>query len=431
MSEEIIYWCLRKIDRNSPNLNKIPNIVKDSGGYLYSVIFSKKKMITEVEYKQATEKYFNNGIIVCSFSCKDIVDDKGHKIIEILSVIDDIKAELKSLKSLRYRKLSITMKNIFSEKRNASREVCKKELLEKLKNIWVTNALQLCLMTPVHFQEIYWKQIVSTIIWRTAGKDKHLTKDDMLDLASALWWDLRNDVKQELMEKAGIYNLQTLLDYWHKNFLRIFKCRMVWLFIEFKNRPSEKNLIEFWQYLWRELPSLIKDLLANKWITSAIDVLRSPKWNFYGINGYIWKLLWRSIEDILVLEKYLLCEKIKRDIPKEISDTIKNSLKNGSSMYEAIKNLWFYDTIRIIYDFLPQISNNLGYDPLQSMRDELKKQLKKTRWVTCHSSYMNNVTAKEIRHFWKLRLWLLLGHSVKDFYSKEKVELWKILWYAA
>ena len=89
-------------------------------------------MITEGEYKQAMEKYFNNGIIVCSFSCKDIVDDKGHKIIEIIAVIDDIKAELKLL---RYRAQSTTLKNKFSEKRDASRDACKKELLEKLKNV--------------------------------------------------------------------------------------------------------------------------------------------------------------------------------------------------------------------------------------------------------------------------------------------------------
>ena len=427
MSEEIIYWCLRKIDRNSPNLNKISNIVKDSGGYLYSVIFSKKKMITEGEYKQAMEKYFNNGIIVCSFSCKDIVDDKGHKIIEIIAVIDDIKAELKLL---RYRAQSTTLKNKFSEKRDASRDACKKELLEKLKNVWVTNALQLCMIPPVHFQETYWKQIVSTIIWRTAGTSKHLTKEDLFDLSEALWWDLRNDVKRELHKKAGIDNLQTLLDYWIMRFINTFSNRMLGLFTEYKDRPSEKNLIELGEYLWWKLASSIRKILREKWIPTSIDVLRSPKWSFRGINGYIWRLLWRSIEDISIDERYLLCEKIKRDIPKEISDAIKNSLKKGNSMYEAIKNLWFYDTIRIIYDFLPQISKSLGYNPLQCMRTEFRQQLQENRWVTSNSTYIANISALEIKRLGLLRLWLFFGHSVRTFCNQDKIKLWKILWYA-
>ena len=406
------------------------NLVEDNHRQIYTILFSKKDMINEREYQKVKDSHVNNGIMLCKFFYIDIPDAE-RKTIQIIDVIQDIQWELKLLKFQRKRDV---VNKWIGEKRDANRENCKKEMMERLKEIGVENALQLCFMHPVNFQNMFWKKIVSTIIWRAAGKWKHyLTGEDLFDLAKALWRDLHNDVRQELLEKAGIHDMQTLLAYWIKKFIKTFKRRMLLLFVEYEDYALEKHLIEFWEHLWWnwDLPSLIHKLLKEKWIKTAIDVLRSPRWKFRGLNTYIWEYLNRSIRDISQEERYLLCEKLGYSIPNEITEAIKQSMENGGSSYDAIKSFWFNDTIWIIYNFLPEITERLGYDPLQIIRDELKTQLKRKRWVSCHSTYMNNVTAKEISHFWLLRLWLLLGHSVRLFYSKEKAELWEVLWYAA
>jgi hypothetical protein len=132
MENKHIYGCLKRIDRYSPNLPTLSNLVIDEKGHIYTVLLSRNRMIYPSELSILSKKYPGNNIQICEYYIKN--ENESNKYIEIVRVIDDIKHELSRLKSLSKK---AQIQNV----KDANRATVTQEFLARLKKDGIDNAM--------------------------------------------------------------------------------------------------------------------------------------------------------------------------------------------------------------------------------------------------------------------------------------------------
>ncbi len=419
MENKHVYGCLRRIDPHSPSSQWLSNLVRDEKGHIYTVLLSKSRIIYPSEFTILAKKYPENNIQICEYYIKK--ENGNSKYIEIIRVIDNIKHELSRLKSL-------SKKAQIQNTKDADRATVTQEFMAKLKRDGIDNAMWLYWASPEEFEKKYWRADVSTILWKTdRPKWYHLRKRDLKALAITFWWDIISDIKLYLSQKAGIRDLQSLIEYGPVEFDIVFGQELMTLLDKDLGGPTEKSLLAFWELLWWKLSDLIKTQLKKYHISTWLDILKAPSSVLESMRDHIGSFLNISMNHSTLTVRYLLCEKLWYDIAVEISRHI--SWRKGN-MYETIKWLWFGDsTIKIVYHYLAKIKWLLNYDPIDIMKTEIKNELKLHYAIVDKETYMHNITIQEIRSLGKWILWLCLGHTIRNVNKKEKIELWQKLWY--
>lgn len=103
---------------------------------------------------------------------------------------------------------------------------------------------------------------------------------------------------------------------------------------------------------------------------------------------------------------------------------------NWSDIFETISKLYLWDfTIRVIYSHLEQINQELWFNIIDKLKEQLKSELKKKFGVYTLNYYVC-LDADIFDVLGYMRLWLILGREVsKPLSINDRIELAEKLWY--
>ncbi len=428
MSEEIIYWCLRKLDPYSPHIASIKNVVRDKKGHLYSILFNKKTPIIPREYRRVKEKH--PLIKVYTYQYKLMDDEKnGTMIAEMVEVVTKTQKELNQLNSE-------SKKAFYRMKRNNNKANSKEILLTKLKNAGIYNSVDLLLKGPFFFEKEFKRKELSDILWKPAYVDSncHIKRQDLYDLAIEYQRNLTEDTKKYILNfpwlDGAIHDSESLFAFGFSNFVTTIGYTIINIINNSTGRPNEKDFIQFAENLWWGLDQLIISWLSTKGVSWWLSLQRKSETELRGMGRPIWLFLNQNVKNITTKEKNLISEKLWYDPAKEISDAISTAIahQKKKNTYEAIHELQLWvNTTPMIYHFLPEIINCLGYDPIEAICHEIREEIQSKWNVHNAASYHENFRYDNSRFLQRSVINLLQWFPVEKK-SEIKRILGKKLW---
>ena len=366
-------------------------ILKNEKWELYQ-IFSRVDNLNDIVYKK--EKTQNPNIQLCL--CER---DMKRKTWMVIKVIEDARSELEYLR--------------VATRRNANREKVTKEVYDILTWAEINGAMKLVSCKIERFESLVGMWQLSTILGRSIRGSVH--RKDLMDLAEVFGRDLKEEIRQDIKTKTGIHSQKTLRDYTYVSFKAIFGCEWVSIINGRTTNGTKEDLIEFGEHLWWNLKDEVIQMLADKNIYSALELLRKDPNELNDIAKYAGMLMGKTVRRLYINQKYELCEKLGWDIPQSIAEgiTLYGRRHHTWRVTEAILDLDLKaNTAFIMEKIILEISRELWYNPIQAMIEDLKADMLNIYGVLDKESYQK-LPRNKIRRFGNQRLGLIMGCLLK------------------
>lgn len=330
-----------------------------------------------------------------------------------------------TVKMIRRHKRSDDEYLRIANKRKAEKEKIKTELLNELLEKWIKNALDLRYFGVAGFEDTFGKIKIGTILWKTIDGWGISTKD-LDDLAEALWRDIKEEIRNLINKTANIESQIGLIKYGIVPFIKTFGSRiMSFVADDRKQKKNLRDLMAFWEKLWRSLKTELKQSLKNNKITNGLQLMQVHRKILYAQKWYRWPALNRSFNTIDLKERFDILEYLWWDIVQEIVDVI-GECKNPLNVFTKLK-LW-KKTLPVIYHYKKQVEARLWY-PLEELMLEKINEILQSKFKIWSDKEYFDFPARQLRTFGLQNIGFVLWRQVNDITYWEKLDLGKLTWY--